>query len=68
VIPRRSKEHYSYAAYADPAMAQSFENRRFGGPIGEYVAKSQARVLANMVGRIQDRLSTSEPAPAAPRS
>jgi ubiquinone/menaquinone biosynthesis C-methylase UbiE len=52
---RRSKEHYSYAAYADPAMAQSFENRRFGGPIGEYVAKSQARVLANMVGRIQDR-------------
>jgi ubiquinone/menaquinone biosynthesis C-methylase UbiE len=52
---RRSKEHYSYAAYADPAMARSFENRRFGGPIGEYVAKSQARVLANMVGRIQDR-------------
>jgi ubiquinone/menaquinone biosynthesis C-methylase UbiE len=52
---RRSKEHYSYVAYADPAMAQSFENRRFGGPIGEYVAKSQARVLANMVGRIQDR-------------
>jgi ubiquinone/menaquinone biosynthesis C-methylase UbiE len=52
---RRSKEHYSYAAYADPAMAQSFESRRFGGPIGEYVASSQARVLANMVGRIQDR-------------
>jgi ubiquinone/menaquinone biosynthesis C-methylase UbiE len=52
---RRSKEHYSYAAYADPAMARSFEHRRFGGPIGEYVAKSQARVLANMVGRIQDR-------------
>jgi len=51
----RSKEHYSYAAYADPAMAQSFEHRRFGGPIGEYVASSQARVLANMVGRIQDR-------------
>jgi ubiquinone/menaquinone biosynthesis C-methylase UbiE len=52
---RRSKEHYSYAAYADPAMARSFESRRFGGPIGEYVASSQARVLANMVGRIQDR-------------
>jgi len=52
---RRSKEHYSYAAYADPAMARSFESRRFGGPIGEYVASSQAHVLANMVGRIQDR-------------
>ncbi|HJZ76784.1 MAG TPA: methyltransferase domain-containing protein [Vicinamibacterales bacterium] len=50
-----SKEHYSYAAYADPAMAQSFDRRRFGGPIGEYVAGTQARVLANMVGRITDR-------------
>src|SRR2546429_3409139 len=36
-------------------MARSFEERRFGGPIGEYVAKTQARVLANMVGRIKDR-------------
>jgi 2-polyprenyl-3-methyl-5-hydroxy-6-metoxy-1,4-benzoquinol methylase len=47
--------HYSYSAYADPAMAQSFEEKRFGGPIGEYIAATQARVLANMVGRIQDR-------------
>ena len=30
-------------------------SRRFGGPIGELVAATQARVLANMVGRIQDR-------------
>ena len=52
---RRSEDHYSYTAYADPAMAQSFERRRFGGPIGEYVAATQARVLANMVGRIKDR-------------
>src|SRR5262249_56747511 len=51
----RSKEHYSYSAYADPGMAQSFDRRRFGGPIGAYVAGSQARVLANMVGRIQAR-------------
>jgi len=36
-------------------MARSFDRRRFSGPIGELVAKSQARVLANMVGRIQDR-------------
>ena len=51
----RSKDHYSYAAYADPVMARTFDNRRFSGPIGELVAKSQARVLANMAGRIQDR-------------
>jgi SAM-dependent methyltransferase len=55
VTRRRPENHYSYAAYADPAMARSFEERRFGGPIGEYVAATQARVLANMVGRIQDR-------------
>ena len=50
-----SKDHYSYSAYADPAMARSFDNRRFSGPIGELIAKSQARVLANMIGRIKDR-------------
>jgi ubiquinone/menaquinone biosynthesis C-methylase UbiE len=55
VSRHRSTDHYSYSAYADPAMAQTFDNRRFSGPIGELIAKSQARVLANMVGRIQDR-------------
>jgi ubiquinone/menaquinone biosynthesis C-methylase UbiE len=48
-------DHYSYSAYADPAMARNFDARRFSGPIGEMIAKSQARVLANMVGRIKDR-------------
>jgi ubiquinone/menaquinone biosynthesis C-methylase UbiE len=52
---RRSKTHYSYSAYADPEMARRFDDRRFGGPIGDLVARTQARVLANMVGRIQDR-------------
>jgi ubiquinone/menaquinone biosynthesis C-methylase UbiE len=47
--------HYSYTIYADQKMADSFEDRRFGGPIGELVAKTQARVLANMIGRIKDR-------------
>ena len=51
----RDRRHYSYAAYDDPAMARSFEDRRFGGPIGELVASTQARVLANMMGRIKDR-------------
>ena len=50
-----SQDHYSYSAYADPAMARTFDSKRFSGPIGELIAKSQARVLANMVGRIKDR-------------
>jgi len=51
-----SSQHYSYAAYADRDMARSFDERRFGGPIGELVASTQARVLANMIGRIADRV------------
>ena len=50
-----SPDHYSYSAYADPAMARTFDSRRFSGPIGELIAHSQAWVLANMVGRITDR-------------
>ena len=53
--PDPATDHYSYSAYADPDMARTFDKRRFSGPIGELVAKSQARVLANMVGRIKDR-------------
>jgi 2-polyprenyl-3-methyl-5-hydroxy-6-metoxy-1,4-benzoquinol methylase len=50
-----ARDHYSYDLYADPAMAQSFEERRFGGPIGQLIAAEQARVLANMIGRIHER-------------
>jgi ubiquinone/menaquinone biosynthesis C-methylase UbiE len=50
-----STDHYSYSAYADPVMARTFDDRRFGGPIGELIARTQARVLANMAGRIKDR-------------
>jgi 2-polyprenyl-3-methyl-5-hydroxy-6-metoxy-1,4-benzoquinol methylase len=53
VPPDRS--HYSYAAYADPKMARTFDERRFGGPIGDLVAGTQARVLANFIGRIAER-------------
>ena len=48
-------DHYSYKVYADPRVARTFEERRFGGPIGQLVAGEQARVLTNMIGRIQDR-------------
>jgi ubiquinone/menaquinone biosynthesis C-methylase UbiE len=51
----RSTRHYSYSAYANPEMARSFDEKRFGGPIGELVAGTQARVLANMIGRIHQR-------------
>ncbi len=47
-------DHYSYVHYADRENARAFDDRRFGGPIGELVAGTQARVLADMVGRIQD--------------
>jgi len=56
VSKRSASQHYSYTTYADTKMARSFDERRFGGPIGELVASTQARVLANMIGRIADRV------------
>jgi ubiquinone/menaquinone biosynthesis C-methylase UbiE len=50
-----SPDHYSYSHYANPSTAKSFDDRRFGGPIGELVAGTQARVLANFIGRIHER-------------
>jgi SAM-dependent methyltransferase len=52
---RGKRDHYSYSVYADPATARSFDDRRFGGPIGDYIATSQALSLADFVGRIQHR-------------
>jgi SAM-dependent methyltransferase len=49
------RDHYSYTAYADPEMARTFDEKRFSGPIGELIAGTQARVLANMIGRIHER-------------
>ncbi|MBS1817801.1 MAG: class I SAM-dependent methyltransferase [Acidobacteria bacterium] len=49
------REHYSYTFYADAANARAFDARRFGGPIGDLVAKGQADVLADMLGPIQGR-------------
>lgn len=53
--PFSRHEHYSYSVYADPAIARSFDERRFGGPIGALVAGDQARVLAEFVGRVDGR-------------
>jgi ubiquinone/menaquinone biosynthesis C-methylase UbiE len=55
VSQSRPRDHYSYTVYSDPATAQSFDQRRFGGPIGELVASEQARILMSFVGEIRDR-------------
>jgi len=43
-------DHYSYTVYADPAMAEAFDRARFGGPIGELLAETQATVLREFAG------------------
>lgn len=53
--PVARPDHYSYTVYADPATAATFDARRFGGPIGEIVAASQARVLLELAGDARGR-------------
>lgn len=48
-------DHYSYTHYEKASTASGFDDLRFSGPIGELVAGTQARVLANFIGRIPDR-------------
>ena len=50
------RDHYSYTTYADPETARTFDARRFGGPIGELIASTQASVLANFIGTIRNRV------------
>ena len=47
--------HYSYAAYADPRMAESFEAARFGGPIGQLIAETQEQVIASFLDPTEGR-------------
>lgn len=42
-------DHYSYAAYADPRMAETFDAARFSGPIGRLLAETQERVIADFL-------------------
>lgn len=47
---RRARgEHYSYSAYADPRMAETFEAARFSGPIGRLLAETQEQVIASFL-------------------
>ena len=49
------KEHYSYAAYADPGMAASFDAKRFGGPIGQLLLEDQERILVQFLGDVSQQ-------------
>jgi ubiquinone/menaquinone biosynthesis C-methylase UbiE len=46
-------DHYSYAAYADPRMAETFENARFSGPIGRLIAATQEQVIADFLAPVE---------------
>lgn len=47
--------HYSYTHYASTETARTFDDLRFGGPIGSLVAASQAKTLSDFAGTVQDR-------------
>ena len=47
--------HYSYAVYADPAMADRFDSMRFGGPIGRLIAETQERQIATFLAPLEGR-------------
>jgi ubiquinone/menaquinone biosynthesis C-methylase UbiE len=49
------RNHYSYTTYADPETARTFDAKRFGGPIGDLIAASQASVVATLAGGVRDR-------------
>lgn len=48
-------DHYSYTHYADAQTARTFDDLRFGGPIGSLVASSQARTLSDFAGDLNRR-------------
>lgn len=48
-------DHYSYAAYADTRMAESFETTRFSGPIGTMLAATQEQVVASFLAPLAGR-------------
>lgn len=49
-------DHYSYAVYADPAMAERFDRLRFSGPIGEMIAQTQEEVIARFLEPLKGRV------------
>jgi ubiquinone/menaquinone biosynthesis C-methylase UbiE len=52
---RQPADHYSYAVYADPAMAERFDAMRFSGPIGRLIADTQERQIAAFLSPVEGR-------------
>jgi SAM-dependent methyltransferase len=50
---RGDSQHYSYAVYADPAMAERFDAMRFSGPIGRLIAETQERQIAAFLAPLE---------------
>jgi SAM-dependent methyltransferase len=48
-------DHYSYAVYADPAMAERFDGLRFSGPIGRLIAETQEQQIAAFLAPVAGR-------------
>lgn len=53
-VPSRN-QHYSYSAYADPAMAETFESTRFSGPIGRLLAETQEQVIVGFLAPLENQ-------------
>ena len=54
--PQSRADHYSYSVYADPAMAEAFDDLRFSGPIGQMLAAEQERVIASFLAPLEGQL------------
>lgn len=50
-VPR----HYSYAHYADATVAEGFDQLRFSGPIGTYLADEQRQLLLEALAPVTGR-------------
>ena len=53
--PQPRADHYSYAVYADSAMAEAFDALRFSGPIGRLIAETQEQVIAGFLAPVAGR-------------
>ena len=49
------RQHYSYAVYADAAMAERFDALRFSGPIGRLVADAQEQAIVSFLSPLDGR-------------
>jgi 2-polyprenyl-3-methyl-5-hydroxy-6-metoxy-1,4-benzoquinol methylase len=53
--PPPHSDHYSYAVYADPEMAETFDTLRFSGPIGRLIAETQEQVIVSFLGPLEGK-------------